>query len=698
MCRDAVGCTEGQLSSAIKGTGSMYRYTKNDPVSSDSDVDSLAEELDQIGRLHLNISLPNMPNLNLSSYLNRDNLSLPTFDLPTLPNLPKLQDLSNEISRYISTYKKDPEKQEFASSIRTAVTSRLQMNEFLSDLKKGLSLSAAIERLQPLTNIIHETIVLPAEDGASDIDDDDREMERDTEPGGVDAVVTKNRPVLHDLVIPENEEGHRHTRGRHRTKSARHVSSDTDSSAYASDLDVEELTSEEARALTHLDTLDEFRDEKVLRQRIQAITDHKDLSQKLKNKLVTQLMLGNYYKIVNEKLKSEDRALLQGLKQQELVVPNEDNPSDTNEADAMDEDDFVQLTTEDTKPSYHDAPVNSILGCQHYQRNCKVECPTCQKWYVCRFCHDEESNHKLIRSEVKHVLCMHCGIPQVPDENSCVECGQELARYFCSKCVLYDNDPTKDIYHCDKCGICRLGLGLDKDYFHCDECNICLSIDLKERHKCLSNNTHCNCPVCNEYLFTSVNKVVFMKCGHLIHQSCYDELTKHSYKCPVCKKTVVNMDTQFRILDQEISQLPLPAPYSNWRCIINCNDCKGKSNVPYHILGLKCKYCKSYNTNKVKLIKPEEEQEEEEQEEATSVPMLLSHTNLESNFRFESGTEGGPDITSEGDDEEDEEDDTQDIVNLRRLVDWSPPPVPVQRNISSITSILQGFVNSASRE
>ena len=156
----------------------------------------------------------------------------------------------------------------------------------------------------------------------------------------MDAVVTKNHPVLHDLVIPENEEGYRHTRGRHRIKSARHVLSDTDSSAYASDLDVEELTSEEARALTHLDTLDEFRDEKILRQRIQTITDHKELSQKLKNKLVTQLMLGNYYKIVNEKLKSEDRALLKGLKQQELVVP-EDTPLDSNDADAMDEDQTI---------------------------------------------------------------------------------------------------------------------------------------------------------------------------------------------------------------------------------------------------------------------------------------------------------------------------------------------------------------------
>ena len=81
-----------------------------------------------------------------------------------------------------------------------------------------------------------------------------------------------------------------------------------------------------------------------------------------------------------------------------------------------------------------------------------------------------------------------------------------------------------------------------------------------------------------------------MKCGHLIHQACYDELSKHSHKCPVCKKTVVNVETEFRILDQEIRQLPpLPLPYNLWRCIISCNDCKGKSNVPYHVVGLKCK-------------------------------------------------------------------------------------------------------------
>ncbi|CAL1206487.1 unnamed protein product [Candida parapsilosis] len=56
----------------------------------------------------------------------------------------------------------------------------------------------------------------------------------------------------------------------------------------------------------------------------------------------------------------------------------------------------------------------------------------------------------MIRNKVKHILCMHCQTPQVPDNNYCINCEQELANYFCNKCILYDNDVNKDIYHCDK--------------------------------------------------------------------------------------------------------------------------------------------------------------------------------------------------------------------------------------------------------
>ena len=98
-----------------------------------------------------------------------------------------------------------------------------------------------------------------------------------------------------------------------------------------------------------------------------------------------------------------------------------------------------------------------------------------------------------------------------------------------------------------------------------------------------------------------------MKCGHSIHQSCFCQLTKTSYKCPICSKSVVNMEAQFRLLDAEIEANILPEPYSKWRCVIVCNDCSARSNVNFHFLGLKCSTCKSYNTAQLSLIKPEED-------------------------------------------------------------------------------------------
>lgn len=66
------------------------------------------------------------------------------------------------------------------------------------------------------------------------------------------------------------------------------------------------------------------------------------------------------------------------------------------------------------------------------------------------------------------------------------------------------------------------------------------------------------------------------------------------------------MESQFRALDVEIEAQPLPAPYDKWRCLITCNDCSAKDNVPFHFLGLKCENCKSYNTSQVRILRPED--------------------------------------------------------------------------------------------
>lgn len=106
------------------------------------------------------------------------------------------------------------------------------------------------------------------------------------------------------------------------------------------------------------------------------------------------------------------------------------------------------------------------LGCQHYKRNVKLQCSTCERWYTCRFCHDEAENHSLNRRATKNMLCMLCGHAQAAS-GECQRCGEPSARYYCDVCKLWDDDPQKSIYHCDDCGICRVGQGLGKDFFHC---------------------------------------------------------------------------------------------------------------------------------------------------------------------------------------------------------------------------------------
>ncbi|KAI9711444.1 MAG: hypothetical protein M1812_007189 [Candelaria pacifica] len=108
----------------------------------------------------------------------------------------------------------------------------------------------------------------------------------------------------------------------------------------------------------------------------------------------------------------------------------------------------------------------ATLGCPHYKRNVKLQCSACNRWYTCRFCHDEVEDHSLNRKETKNMLCMLCRCPQ-PAAEHCSECGERAAWYYCAICKLWDNDNEKSIYHCNDCGICRLGQGLGKDFYHC---------------------------------------------------------------------------------------------------------------------------------------------------------------------------------------------------------------------------------------
>jgi len=240
-----------------------------------------------------------------------------------------------------------------------------------------------------------------------------------------------------------------------------------------------------------------------------------------------------------------------------------------------------------------DEPVEPEFGCKHYKRNVKLQCNSCRRWYACRLCHDEVEAHDLPRQETKSMLCMFCNTAQAASQ-VCKMCGVQAACYYCSICKLWNNDPGKAIYHCVECGICRLGQGLGKDFFHCKTCVVCIAISAESTHRCIEQSTKCNCPICGEYLFTSATSVVFMRCGHPIHEDCFKPLCKTGYKCPICSKSILNMETQFR--NRQIASQPMPEEYCDTKAYVYCNDCASKCMTDFHWLGLKCAACDSYNT------------------------------------------------------------------------------------------------------
>lgn len=121
-------------------------------------------------------------------------------------------------------------------------------------------------------------------------------------------------------------------------------------------------------------------------------------------------------------------------------------------------------------------------------------------------------------------------------------------------------------------------------------------MNLQGKHKCIENVSRQNCPICLEDIHTSRVVAHVLPCGHLLHRTCYEEMLKEGYRCPLCMHSALDMTRYWRQLDDEVAQTPMPSEYQNMTVDILCNDCNGRSTVQFHILGMKCNICESYNT------------------------------------------------------------------------------------------------------
>ena len=288
-----------------------------------------------------------------------------------------------------------------------------------------------------------------------------------------------------------------------------------------------------------------------------------------------------------------------------------DESQDHSELTKLPVDNSVPLfSARELAPTYHDGAAGAVLGCPHYARSCKLRHPSSGRLYTCRLCCQQEremplkdQDSPLDRYAVTEVLCMKCGTLQPADKQcinaKCESKGKPYSKYHCKICNFYDDSATKMIYHCPYCNVCRAGAGLGIDFRHCMRCNACVSIT-DDDHVCIPQRLQGNCPICHEILFQSTEPLRGLKCGHVMHLSCFTSYMRgQTYTCPLCKKSIEDMREYFALLDAAIRMQPMPAAYSNTKSHIYCQDCGQTGDVPYHFVGCKCTHCGSYNTREL---------------------------------------------------------------------------------------------------
>jgi uncharacterized CHY-type Zn-finger protein len=78
-------------------------------------------------------------------------------------------------------------------------------------------------------------------------------------------------------------------------------------------------------------------------------------------------------------------------------------------------------------------------ACVHYERNCNIVAPCCNRIYGCRICHDELSppgHPPLDRFLIREVICKNCNTRQAAT-NQCVDCQTVFGEYHCGTCNLW---------------------------------------------------------------------------------------------------------------------------------------------------------------------------------------------------------------------------------------------------------------------
>ena len=94
---------------------------------------------------------------------------------------------------------------------------------------------------------------------------------------------------------------------------------------------------------------------------------------------------------------------------------------------------------------------------------------------------------------VDTLRCKVCALEQ-PVAPTCAGCATSFAEYYCEPCRLFAKPSVPGgIFHCEDCGICRVGL--PEDFWHCETCGACYTVASRSTHVCVERALQSDCPV-----------------------------------------------------------------------------------------------------------------------------------------------------------------------------------------------------------
>jgi RING finger/CHY zinc finger protein 1 len=73
---------------------------------------------------------------------------------------------------------------------------------------------------------------------------------------------------------------------------------------------------------------------------------------------------------------------------------------------------------------------------------------------------------------------------------------------------------------------------------------------MKDNHECKEGRFKMDCPICQTDMHNSVLSSTILKCGHAMHSKCAKEYINTNIACPICKKSIVDMEEYETYYDQ----------------------------------------------------------------------------------------------------------------------------------------------------